>query len=116
MRIEIVDRLPAGRKLAAALQWRLRQALARLEGPVHAVSLTLADVNGPRGGRDQACQLVIQLPGEPSLVIHEQADTVQQATGNAIARARRNLARRIKRRQQRRRQQVPLCPANEIEA
>lgn len=104
MKIEILDRRPEGRQLARALQWRLKQALARLDGPVTGVSLTLNDLNGPRGGLDQDCQLIIALAGEPPVVIHERAETVQQATGNAIARARRSLARRIKKRQHRRRQ------------
>lgn len=104
MDINIVDRRPAGIQLAQALRWRLRQALARLQGPVRQVTLTLADINGPRGGTDQQCQLVIALDGDDPLVIQERAETVQQATGNAIARARRNLAKRIKKRQQRRRQ------------
>ena len=104
MDIEIVDRRPAGFQLAKALRWRLRQALARLEGPVRQVTLTLADINGPRGGLDQHCQLVIALEGDAPLVIQERAETVQQATGHAIARARRNLAKRIKKRQHRRRQ------------
>lgn len=107
MDIDIVDRRPKGRQLAQALRWRLKQALARLEGPVQRVTLTLADINGPRGGVDQRCQLVIGLEGGAPLVIQAEAESVQQATGNAIARARRNLARRVKKRQQRRRQGPP---------
>ena len=95
MRVEVVDRRPVSRRIADGLRWRIQQSLARLEGPVQYVTVTLDDTNGPRGGIDQACQLVIGMDGQQPLIIRERGESVQQATGMAIARARRSLAKRI---------------------
>jgi ribosome-associated translation inhibitor RaiA len=95
MRVEVVDRRPVSRRITDGLRWRIQQSLARLDGPVQKVTVTLDDANGPRGGVDQNCQLVIEMDHQPALIIRERAESVQQATGMAIARARRSLARRL---------------------
>lgn len=95
MKVDVIDRRPVSRRISEGLRWRIQQSLARLDAPVQRVTVTLNDDNGPRGGLDQNCQLVIEMDHQPSLIIRERAESVQQATGIAITRARRSLAKRL---------------------
>ena len=52
---------------------RLEFALGRLGPAVRAVQVTLADVNGPRGGVDKQCRMRIAGDQLPALVIEAAA-------------------------------------------
>ena len=55
----------AGRKpapeLTAHVERRLRFALTRFSGRIGRVNVFLADQNGPRGGIDKTCRIVVRL-------------------------------------------------------
>jgi len=55
---------PGGRpvpELAAHVERRLRFALTRFSGRIGRVQVVLADQNGPRGGIDKTCRIVVRL-------------------------------------------------------
>jgi putative sigma-54 modulation protein len=74
-------------------QRRLAFALSRFEPRLRLAQVRLSDVNGPKGGEDKACRVVIHLT-EGGQVLGEDvhADAYQALTG-AVDRAARGLAR-----------------------
>ena len=55
---------PGGRpvpELSAHVERRLRFALTRFSGRIGRVQVVLADQNGPRGGIDKTCRIVVRL-------------------------------------------------------
>jgi putative sigma-54 modulation protein len=77
--------------LSASLQEhiarRLRFAFARTHHKVGRIIVRLRDLNGPRGGRDKACQISVELPGQPEVVIREVQENMYNAIDNAVRRA-----------------------------
>jgi hypothetical protein len=54
---------------------RMRRVLSRL--PVNPVTahVTFADVNGPKGGNDIRCTVLVELPRQPSIRVERLAPT-----------------------------------------
>lgn len=77
---------------------RLEFALGRLGPAVRAVRVTLADVNGPRGGVDKQCRLRIAGDHLPALVIETTAADLPTAIDLAAERAGRTVVRARERR------------------
>ena len=72
-------------------------SLDRLRGGVRKVLVLLEDVNGPRGGVDKRCRLVLALCDGRSLVVDSAAGDVYSAVAEATHRAKQNLARKLAR-------------------
>jgi len=75
---------------------RLHMAVGRFAGAIRSLTILLADVNGPRGGRDKRCRVQIRLssPRRP-IVIEALADAFPDAIGEAADRASRAVARGV---------------------
>jgi putative sigma-54 modulation protein len=71
--------------------------LSRLRGGVRRVLVLLEDVNGPRGGVDKRCRMVLALADGRSLVVDSAAGDVYAAVVEATHRAKQNIARRLSR-------------------
>lgn len=77
---------------------RLHFALSRFALAIREVTVTLIDVNGPRGGIDKVCRVRIDgLRGAP-VVVEATAAAVPAAIDGAMARAARSAARSLQRR------------------
>ena len=94
-----IDIRTHGFPLTAALRdhaaRRLRFALARTGEDIRSVTLTLGDVNGPRGGCDKTCHVRIARHNRPVLVIGQTAEDMYAAIDRAADRAGRALAREV---------------------
>ena len=71
---------------------RIRVALTRFTPLVRGLTVTISDENGPRGGIDKKCRLVVRLHAG-TVVVNEQADAVMEAVTLAAERAARSVAR-----------------------
>jgi putative sigma-54 modulation protein len=76
------------------LQRRLHVALGRLATSIHAVDVTIVDINGPKGGADKQCRIQVRGPSLREIVIeHVGTDVLStvslaaERTGRAVARA-----------------------------
>jgi hypothetical protein len=49
----------------------IQEALGRFDEKIQRVQLVLVDVNGPKGGLDKECRLVIHPRRMPPIVIHD---------------------------------------------
>ena len=84
-----------GDELEQYVERRLRFALWRLAGRIGRVTVRLSDINGPRGGIDKRCQIVVALVPRGLVMVegsgHDAfaliADTAKRA-GRAVRRER----------------------------
>lgn len=75
---------------------RLEFALGRFAGRVRSLDLRLTDENGPRGGLDRRCRLVVRLTRPYRLIVIEDVDSEGDAlVSRAAERAARAVARAI---------------------
>jgi ribosomal subunit interface protein len=74
---------------------RMQFALDRNDGHIMHVKLSLADINGPRGGVDKKCQISLALAGHNNIVIEDTEADLYVAIDRASDRCARTLARRL---------------------
>lgn len=95
-----------GRASAACvthIERRLQFALSRFSGRIQRVQVILEDQNGPRGGLDKSCRIVVRL-NEGGDVVAEVADVNWEiAVDRATTRVGHTVARRLARRRANRR-------------
>ena len=91
--------LTSSESLRAYIARRIQLQLRRIGGALRAVVVRLSDVNGPRGGVDKRCQVMLVRPGQPPVTIEEVSvdayaaadvavERAAQAAGRGVARAR----------------------------
>lgn len=76
---------------------RLQFALSWATYDVRKVVVRLSDINGPRGGEDKRCNILIPLTRSADIVIENTEDDLYVAIDRAVERAERTLARRLQR-------------------
>lgn len=75
---------------------RLEFALGRFAGRVRSVSVSLTDLNGPRGGIDKKCLIAVRLERSPRVIVIEDVDTdAEVVVSRAAERSARAVARAI---------------------
>ena len=103
MRIEVRGRhLEDTDGLQGHVERRLRFALGRFTGAVGRVTVRVEDVNGPRGGVDKRCRLVVALAPRGELIIEDEDADVRTLLDRSADRAGRAVERRLARRRARR--------------
>lgn len=89
--------LDVGRAARFHAERRLRFALGRFASRVGRVAVRVADVNGPRGGTDKRCRIVVALGGAGTVVVEDRDADVYAAIDAAADRAGRLVARALHR-------------------
>ena len=74
---------------------RLGFALGRFGHQVGQVAVHLSDVNGPRGGVDKRCRVVVELLGHDPVVVEEADTDLDALVDRAADRVGRAVARRL---------------------
>jgi CBS domain-containing protein len=82
----------------AYIRQRLGEKLGKYAESIERVSVRVADVNGPRGGVDQACRIKVVLSGLPSVVFEHQAASLRPAVTGALTGVERAVRRAVERR------------------
>lgn len=91
---------------------RIQQAFGRFGRQTVGATLHLQDINGPRGGQDKDCQLVIELEDTTAVITDRGAD-LKAVVNRAIHRAVQTIRRQLKHQQLRTRERVSLRSINE---
>lgn len=111
MEVQIKARgLPAAKNLRSHASYRIRTALGRFGHAVQSVTVRLSDVNGPRGGADKLCRVVIQMKNR-SLVMEELGGDMRRVIDRVTERVQYNVARQMEKLAQVNRK---LLPAPEL--
>ncbi len=87
-------------------QSRSFSMLSKFGDHIKSIDLTVEDVNGPRGGIDKLCRVMIKLRRKADVVITSQDQKLSRAIAAAIERGSRSVARQIERRDQRSKRQL----------
>ena len=66
---------------------------------VQVMKIILDDINGPKGGKDKHCRVIIHAKGMPEIVVTDNQSSVMSAVNIALTRARTALLRKVKRKQ-----------------
>ena len=75
---------------------RLEFSLGRFAGRVRSVSVSLTDLNGPRGGIDKKCLIAVRLERPPRVIVIEDVDAdAAVVVSRAAERAARAVSRAI---------------------
>ena len=85
----------------AYIRQRLGEKLGKYAGSIERVTVRLDDVNGPRGGVDQACRIKVVLSGLPSVVVEHKAASLKPAVTAAVSAVERAVRRTVERRRTR---------------
>mgnify|MGYP000969646505 FL=1 len=86
---------------------RIQQAFARFGHQARGATLHLQDINGPRGGLDKDCQLIIELEDSTAVITDRGAD-LKAVINRAVHRAVQTIRRQLKHQQLRTRERVSL--------
>jgi hypothetical protein len=73
------------------VQQRMARHFGKFALHIERVTVRFRDINGPRGGSDQTCEIKIVVSGRPTVVVKGQAQTPRTAFDRAAARATRAL-------------------------
>ena len=77
---------------------QLGMKLGKFVASIERVTVRLSDTNGPKGGRDQRCQIKVVLSGLPSVVVNETDSTLPRTIDRAVDVAAVAVRRRLQRR------------------
>lgn len=81
------------RALRRLTRFLVRRKLSRHVSERDQVKVTLDDSNGPKGGQDKVCKILVQLPRSKTLVVKAKASTSTGALHRALRKARSALKR-----------------------
>jgi len=96
MLIDVFSRkLSNPQTLKSYVRRRLGFALDRFTTQITRVHVRLADINGPKGGRDKSCLVQVYFDQMPPILIESLNEDIYQAVGSAAERARRVITSRV---------------------
>lgn len=77
---------------------RIEYALGRFSPAVKSVNIRVGDDNGPRGGIDKHCRIVVHLERRDDVVVDQRGETYYGTVATAIDRVENAVSRAIRRR------------------
>lgn len=98
MKIQVNARhLALSKELKRYVKHRLKFALGSRFDQVSRVKVTLSDINGPKGGEDKRCQMLLKIQGQGDVVIEDVQSQLYAAIDRAASRASQTVAKRVER-------------------
>jgi len=95
------------------IRFRLASAIARFEHRIRDVTTCLVDLNGPKGGVDKQCRLVVRLHPKGKFTIEETDSNLFAAIAHAADRLRRSIGRAVERKRDAKINRNGFCPRSE---
>ena len=71
----------------------------KINDNVQRIKIVINDINGPKGGRDKQCRIIVHTKGMPDIIITDNQTTVMAAVNIALSRVRVTLLAKVKRKQ-----------------
>ncbi len=94
--------------LLAHVDTRFRFALDRIENQITRVSVRLEDQNGPRGGEDKHCKVIVTLRAGGTVVLNEKGNNFYNVIDRASEKTKRLINKNSEKKRSRRRQEPPV--------
>ena len=98
--------LVVSKKVKEELTSRIKSVFGRTQDRITKASVTLSDVNGPKGGRDKECKVKLTLPGHPTILVMARKDNMFKAIATALSTANITLKKKLKKHRELQRQQI----------
>lgn len=99
MKIQIIEKSVSLTEAQREIVYsRLVHALDRFDDKVRGLTVTLSDINGPRGGVDKLCRLRMLLNENGEIVLSENSESVEAAVSCIADRAANTVQRLVERR------------------
>jgi len=86
--------LPAAKNLRNHAARRVRSALERFGHAIQSVTVRMSDINGPRGGADKLCRIVIQMKNR-SVVMEELGSDMRRVVDRLSDRVQYSVSRQM---------------------
>lgn len=96
-------------KLLHYIDRRMSFVFAHTRKDIENATITLSDVNGPKGGVDKKCQIVIIPTGMKPIVVSDKQDNLRGAIDRCLFRASQCLHRKLRHKQMRLRKPTNLA-------
>jgi ribosome-associated translation inhibitor RaiA len=77
------------------IQRRIGFALGARETQIQKIQVMLSDINGPKGGSDKRCRILLRLSGLKDIVIEDVQSELRVAIDRAASRASHTVSRRL---------------------
>jgi len=74
---------------------KVQVMLSRYEEKIIRVDVSLFDINGPKGGEDKCCKIIVKINGSSSIVVQETAEDLYDAINTSSRRAKRAINRQL---------------------
>jgi putative sigma-54 modulation protein len=81
--------------LSKYVKTKVQIMLCRYEAKIIRVDVSLFDINGPKGGEDKCCKIVVRINGASSIVVQETAEDLYDAINTCTRRGRRVVKRQL---------------------
>jgi ribosomal subunit interface protein len=81
--------------LSKYVKTKVQIMLCRYEAKIIRVDVSLFDINGPKGGEDKCCKIVVRINGASSIVVQETAEDLYDAINTCTRRGRRAVKRQL---------------------
>lgn len=76
---------------------RIASALSKFGENIESTELTIRDVNGPKGGCDKECQIIVNMRKMGGVLLTMKDSSLSKVLSSSIQRVERMVARRIER-------------------
>ena len=74
---------------------KVQVMLSRYEEKITRIDVSLFDINGPKGGEDKCCKIIVKINGSSSIVVQETAEDLYDSINTCTRRARRAIKRQL---------------------
>ena len=92
--------LDIGQDLRGHIERRLRFVLSRFGDRIGRVTVYLADLNGPRGGIDKRCRIVVRLLRSGQVFVEDTDSDLEAVVDRAADRVAQSVRRQLERRRE----------------
>ncbi|MGF1582420.1 MAG: HPF/RaiA family ribosome-associated protein [Gemmataceae bacterium] len=74
---------------------KVHNVLRNFQNHVHRVSAFLSDINGPKGGINKRCRMLVHLKSEGTVVVQHTGESITSAIGGALDRLGQAIRRKL---------------------
>lgn len=91
----VLNKIDVDNTILDYIERRFTFVFGRTRYAIQKATVTLSDVNEPKGAADKQCRILIQPEGLPKIVVTEQQRSLQAAIDRCLARVNQSLTRSL---------------------